>query len=103
MGRIEHPLVDGGRSSTPFDLRPSPATTAYKKLRMFQSIVKKTWAGKRGVTSADVLRGESDEGVTMRPISALFALLAAVCPDSDCKNLASYAGVAPFRTRRIDQ
>jgi hypothetical protein len=25
VGRIEHPLLDGGRSSTPSDLRPSPA------------------------------------------------------------------------------
>src|SRR5215210_1287352 len=46
MGRIEHMLVDGGRSSTPFDLRPSPATTAYhKKLRMFQSTVKNAGRG----------------------------------------------------------
>jgi hypothetical protein len=46
MDRIEHPLVDEGRSSTPFDLRPSPAKTAYhKKLRTFQSAVKKARAG----------------------------------------------------------
>src|SRR5215207_4522881 len=29
MGRIEHTLVDRGRSSTPSDLRPPPATTSY--------------------------------------------------------------------------
>jgi hypothetical protein len=31
MGRIEHPLLDRGRSSTPSDLRPSLATTLYHK------------------------------------------------------------------------
>src|SRR5215203_545664 len=36
MGRIEHPLLDRGRSSTPSDLRPSLATTLYHiKLQMF--------------------------------------------------------------------
>jgi hypothetical protein len=29
MGRIEHTLFDRGRSSTPSDLRPSPATPPY--------------------------------------------------------------------------
>src|SRR5215211_660977 len=41
MGRIEHPLLDRGRSSTPSDLRPSLATTLYhKKCRMFLSTTK---------------------------------------------------------------
>src|SRR5215217_9387925 len=36
IDRIEPPLLDGGRSSTPSDLRPSLATTLYhKKLQMF--------------------------------------------------------------------
>jgi hypothetical protein len=41
IGRIELPLLDGGRSSTPSDLRPSLATTLYhKKLQMFLSATK---------------------------------------------------------------
>ena len=37
VGRIEHTLLDGGRASTPTDLRPSPATPLYhRKLQMFQ-------------------------------------------------------------------
>jgi len=31
MGRIEHTLLDEGRTSSPTDLRPSPATTPYHK------------------------------------------------------------------------
>ncbi len=31
MGRIEHTLLDGGRASTPTDLRPPPALTPYHK------------------------------------------------------------------------
>src|SRR5215203_4862714 len=38
MGRIEHTLLDEGRSSTPTDLRPSPATPPYHtKSQMFLS------------------------------------------------------------------
>src|SRR5215212_3510677 len=41
IDRIELPLLDGGRSSTPSDLRPSLATTLYhKKLQMFLSATK---------------------------------------------------------------
>src|ERR687897_3521529 len=41
MGRIEHTLLDRGRSSTPSDLRPSPANPPYhKKCRMFLSTTK---------------------------------------------------------------
>src|SRR5215204_3478602 len=41
IGRIELPLLDGGRSSTPSDLRPSLATTLYhKKCQMFLSTTK---------------------------------------------------------------
>src|SRR5215203_4606200 len=41
IDRIELPLLDGGRSSTPSDLRPSLATTLYhKKLQMFLSAIK---------------------------------------------------------------
>src|SRR5215212_10958553 len=45
IGRIEDPLLDGGRLSTPSDLRPdlrpSLATTLYhKKLQMFLSATK---------------------------------------------------------------
>src|SRR5215210_7071170 len=41
MGRIEHPLFDRGRSSTPSDLRPAPAPPPYhKKLQMFLSKTK---------------------------------------------------------------
>jgi hypothetical protein len=31
MGRIEHPLLDGGRVPTPTDLRPPPASTSYHR------------------------------------------------------------------------
>jgi hypothetical protein len=41
MGRIEHTLLDEGRSSSPTDLIPSPATPPYHtKLRMFLSKTK---------------------------------------------------------------
>ena len=41
MGRIKHTLLDEGRSSSPTDLRPSPATPPYHtKLRMFLSKTK---------------------------------------------------------------
>src|SRR5829696_1508903 len=41
MGRIEHTLLDEGRSSSPTDLRPSPATPPYHtKCQMFLSTTK---------------------------------------------------------------
>jgi hypothetical protein len=63
VGRIEHSLVDRGRSSTLFDLRPPLATRPYhKKLPMFQSAVTK------GTRAGEVAnpRPVNDGAVTVR-------------------------------------